>query len=156
MIWPVRGVRIRLGFGVGFGKQLVQCGQHGTVSGVGLLADESTDCLIGGADLPAHILDARINAFEFSTNLTEQRARLTVQIWVFGDVTYGIVDFLTSFVSDDHLEGVLEASAAIGFTERFTVFVMIGGKDVFHAHGTRLHAPAQRVAVVTFGERQFT
>ena len=33
---------------------------------------------------------------------------------------------------------------------------MIGGKDVFHTHGTRLHAPAQRVAVVTFGERQFT
>ena len=122
---------------------------------VGLLAHQTAHRLVGYADLPAHVLDALVDAFEFGAYLGEQDAGLALEIRVLGDVSHRLVDFAASLVGDDHLERVLETPAAVGFVERPVVFVMVGAERLLHADGARLHASAQIVAVVAFLERQF-
>ena len=73
-----------------------------------------------------------------------------------GDVAQGRVDLLPSFVGDDHLERVLEASSTVGLAEGPAVFVVVRGQDVVDAHVARLHAAAERVTVVPFGQHEFT
>lgn len=65
MVGPALVIGMGFGFGAGLCEQLVEFGEHGPVARVGLLAYETADRLVGRADLPAHVLDAFIDAFEF-------------------------------------------------------------------------------------------
>lgn len=49
---------------------------------VGLLAHQTAHRLVGYADLPAHVLDALVDAFEFGAYLGEQDAGLALEIRV--------------------------------------------------------------------------
>ena len=79
-----------------------------------MLAYETADRLIGRTDLPAHVFDTLVDAFELGTHLVEQHTRLTIQIWVSGDVSHRIVDFAPALVGDDDLERVFETASAVG------------------------------------------
>lgn len=63
---------------------------------VGLLAHQTAHRLVGYADLPAHVLDALVDAFEFGAYLGEQDAWLALEIRVLGDVSHRLVDFAAS------------------------------------------------------------
>ena len=93
--------------------QSVQAGEHRTVASVGLLAHEPADRLVGDAHLAAHGFDAVVDAGQFVADLAEQHAGFAGQIRGFGDGAQGFVDLLAALVGDDHLEGVLEAAAAV-------------------------------------------
>ena len=103
------GFRIRVEARV----QSVQAGEHRAVASVGLLAHEPADRLVGDAHLAAHGFDAVVDAGQFVADLAEQHAGFAGQIRGFGDGAQGFVDLLATLVGDDHLEGVLEAAAAV-------------------------------------------
>ena len=121
-----------------------------------MLAYKTADRLIGRTDLPAHVFDTLVDTFELGTHLVEQHTRLTIQIWVSGDVSHRIVDFAPAFVGDDDLERVFETASAVGFAKRSSIFVMVCGEDAFHTQSAGLHTPAERVAVVPFGQGKLT
>ena len=78
-----------------------------------MLAHEPADRLVGDAHLAAHGFDAVVDAGQFVADLAEQHAGFAGQIRGFGDGAQGFVDLLAALVGDDHLEGVLEAAAAV-------------------------------------------
>ena len=78
----VRPSGVRLRVVAGPHEQSVELVEHGAVMRVGLLAHQTAHRLVGYADLPAHVLDALVDAFEFGAYLGEQDAGLALEIRV--------------------------------------------------------------------------
>ena len=120
-----------------------------------MLAHKQFDAFIGQTDLVTHRVDATVDIVEFAPHDGHEVVRLVMQPCAAGDVGERSVELRTPVGGEHDLERVVEPPPLVALVVGAFVFLVVVGEHVVAAHRPVVHLPAQRVAVVAFGDHKF-